>query len=267
MKKAFIFWGATYMTSMILTGCGGNKSTEGNENSNSEAERPKKIMKEVITDDNPDAIHSKTVINYDTNGKITEEIHFDKGDKLISREKYIYNEYGDKVEWKIIHNDSKSSQKTVYIYDSSRKLIKEISNITTDISSDVSNTYYTYDSKGRLTRADFENSFTTRHEFVYDKNDKLKSKIYYNKDGSKDIENFDENGNQTGDESSSFKYDEKNNIIEEIHYYPYGISKFTFEYKYNEQGNWIERKSYFSESRTKSGKLRSIETKVITYYP
>jgi hypothetical protein len=267
MKKEFIILGVIYVTSMILIGCAGNKGIEGNENSNVKAEKRRQIMKEVIIDDNPDPLYSKTVINYDTNGKITEEIHFEKGDKLRDRYQYTYNEYGDMVEWKIIHNDRESSEKTVYLYDSNRKLIKEIKSINSDGTSDISHSFYTYDSQGRLIRADFENSFTTRHEYIYDKNGKLKTKIYYNNDGLKDIENYDEKGNIKGDMNNSFKYDEKYNIIEEIHVYPYGVSKFTFEYKYDEYGNWIERKTYFSESKSVLGKLRNTELKVITYYP
>jgi hypothetical protein len=267
MKKEFIFLGIIYTTSMILIGCGGNKGKEGNGNSNVKSEKRRQIMKEVITNYDSAPIYLTTVINYDTNGKITEEIHFDKGNKLSYRDQFTYNEYGDMVEEKRTQNDRESSQKTVYFYDSNRKLIKEIKSINTDVTTDVSHAYYTYDSRGRLIRADFENSFTTRHEYVYDKNNKLKSKIYYNKDGSKDIENFDEKGNKKGEKHNSYKYDEKNNIIEEIHDYPYGVSKFTFEYKYNELGNWIERKTYFSESKTELGKLRSTELKAITYYP
>lgn len=265
MKKAFIFLGVMYITSLILTGCGGNKSSEDNKNSIAKAENSKQIIKEVIIDDNPNPIYWKTVINHNAKGKITEEIHFDRGDIISSRYKYTYNEFGDKIEFNIIYPNQELNRKTIYKYDNNSKLLKDIEYENNGKVS--SESTYTYDTEGRLIRGDFKNSYTYRHDFVYDKNNNLKSKICYNDDGSKDIENFDEHGHRLGDKNNSFKYDEKNNIIEEFHASPNGLSKFTNEYKYDEQGEWIERKTFFSTVKSELGKLRNTETREITYYP
>lgn len=264
MKKVFIFFGVMCLTSFILTGCGGNKSSEDNESSIVKAKKTKQIMKEVIIDDNPNPIYWKTVINYNTNGKITEEIHFDRGDILHSREQYTYNEFGNKIEWSIFNSNKELREQTTYLYDNSRKLMKEITKL---FDGSQSESTYSYDSQGKNCRIDSKNSFTYRVDLVYDKNNKLKSQICYNNDGSKDIQNFDKNGSPIVDKNNSFKYDEKNNIIEEFHSYPSGISKFTNEYKYNEQGEWIEKKTYFSTVKTELGKLRNTVTREITYYP
>ena len=268
MKKEFLFLGVIYVISMILLACQG-KNTNGTQNSDVKGDKAKQVMKEVITDDNPNALFSKTVINYDLNGKITEELHFNNENILSDRYHYTYNKYGDKVEWKIFNGESDLSQKTEYIYDSSRKLVREICGIYPDYkaSPDIRNSYYTYDSQGKLTRVDFENCFTTRHEFEYDKNNKLVKKVYYNSDNTIDLEFFDENGNKKGDKNDSYKYDEKNNIIEEIHDHSSYFSKFTFVYKYNEFGNWIERHTYYSDKRRNPVKLRGTEIKNISYYP
>lgn len=268
MKKELYSLRIMFITSLFLIGCGGNNSND-NKNKNIKDKKSKIIMKEVISKENNNVINSKKVIHYDPNGKITEETYFNKENKIESSDQYLYNKLGDKVEWKKINNESKLSQKTEYIYDSNRNLVQEIQSVYSNYKDnpDVSNTFYKYDSKGRIKTAEFENSFTSRHEYIYDQNNKLIKMIYYNQDGSKDIDLFDEHGNKKSDKNNSYKYDIKNNLIEEIHDYPYGFTKFTIEYKFNELGNWIERKTYYSERKTELGELQTIERKTISYYP
>ena len=267
-KELFFLREIIFVISAISMSCQGN-NTVNPQFSNAKNEKVKQIKKEVIIDDYLDALSSKTEICYDTNGRITDEFHYDKENKISDRYLYAYNKYGEKVLWEIYRGESDLGQKTEYIYDGSRKLVKEICKIYSDykVSPDICISNHFYDSKGRLIRSDLENFYTTRHEFRYDKNNKLVEKIYYNSDGSKDLEFFDDNGNKKSDSKNSYKYDEMNNLIEEVHDYPDNYSKFTVMYKYNEYGNWIERQTYYSNDRRHSVALRGTEIKTIYYYP
>ena len=55
MKKEFLFLGVIYVISMILLACQG-KNTNGTQNSDVKGDKAKQVMKEVITDDNPNAL-------------------------------------------------------------------------------------------------------------------------------------------------------------------------------------------------------------------
>ena len=250
---------------ILVSGCGSNTTSENTSNAGEKQGGAKKIKEETITNDDPIALSPKTVFKYNENGKITDEYYYDKGDVLKSHNQYTYNELGSVIELKRIYPTPEYNSKVVYTYDSSNKLLKEINYDRNNIVS--SETTCTYDSDGNILKKEFTNSFTYKYEYIYDENKKLKSIVYFNDDGSKDTEKPKENGRYQNDKNNTYKYDDKNNLIEETHNASYGFSKFTTEYDYNEKGEWIKRRSFYSDSPSEKGELKSTETKEITYYP
>jgi hypothetical protein len=265
MRNVIIPFTVMISTLMLIINCKGDK-TSINKKISIEKVKKKRILIEIIIDDSSHPIYWKSVINHNSNGKIKEEKHYDRGNIFHSKYEYKYNDFGDIIEWSILNSKSELTQQTKYFYDSSRKLIKEQMNI---LNEDDSYTVclYNYDSMGKLKSIDIENSHTYKHEFIYDKKDILKAKIFYNSDGTKSIENYDEFGRRKGDKNNIIKYDDKNNIIEEIHEYTDGLTKFTNKYKFNKQGEWIEIKTYLSTDRNKLGELRNTQTRQIKYFP
>lgn len=251
--------------SFLLISCGAEEKKDiakGIEKT--EDAKPKLIKTVEITDYDSEVLSSKEVINYDKKGNISEQLKYDADNKLSTTEKYTYNENGDKIEFESINHDNpESNSKTKYFYDNNKKLIKQIEyNSSGDAGKEDT---YTYDADGNVATINYTNSFTYKHEFVYE-NKKLKSKIYYNKDGTKDVEMLDEKGNRI-DKNTEYKYDDKNNLVEVYNNDPrQGETKTTIQYKFDKDGNWIEQKTYVSKKKSELGELENTSKKVITYF-
>ena len=265
MKKFTTLFQILATFALINTGCSDANKPHNSASTNESSGKAKLIKEEIITDDSPMALSPKKVIKYNENGKITDEYYYDKGDVLKSHNQYTYNELGSVIELKRIYPTPEYNSKVVYTYDSSNKLLKEINYDRNNIVS--SETTCTYDSDGNILKKEFTNSFTYKYEYIYDENKKLKSIVYFNDDGSKDTEKPKENGRYQNDKNNTYKYDDKNNLIEETHNASYGFSKFTTEYDYNEKGEWLKKRTFYSESTSEKGTLRNTEIKEITYYP
>jgi hypothetical protein len=265
MKNQNVTWLIIGISAMVLISCGTNNNLEAEKITNTKNNIPKQIKQEIIIDDNPSPISWKVVKKYNSIGKIEEELNYDKGDILSSKRVYIYNKENKiKEEQYFSPRFNELNSKTFYHYNSLGKLE---SHIEMNNSNKITlKSLYTYNDKGQLLSQEFSSGFTRKHEFKYYPNNVLKTKIYTNKDGTKDFENFDEKGYKNRDKNSGFKYDEKGNTTEEFHNYPDGYTKFTFEYKYNANGDWTEKKNYFSESKSQKGELRNTEKREITYY-
>ena len=265
MKRLNLLCLSLLSIAILVSSCGSNTTTENTSNSGEKQGGVKKIKEETIINDDPIALSPKKVFKYNENGKITDEYYYDKGDVLKSHNQYTYNESGNVTELKRIYTTPEYNSKVVYTYDSSNKLSKEISYDSHNIPLSETTCYYNVD--GNLLKKEFTNSFTYKHEYVYDENKKLKSIVYFNEDGTKDVEKPKENELYQNDKNNTYKYDDKKNLIEETHDDTYGYTKFTTEYDYNEQGEWIKRRSFYSDSPSEKGELKSTETKEITYYP
>lgn len=264
---------------LILVGCGDTSKSKTPANDEVKKDQGKKHLKsEIITCEGSCFLWVKQVCNYDEKGNLIEEISYYKGGIEGTRSKYKFNDYGKKIEELTIIKRNPYDFKTVYIYEGSGRLIKE-----TKIDGDQKKIYeivYTYDSIGRLIKEDYFNTFTTKREYIYGEDNQVTGEKFYNEDDSRDELNYtyDERGNKTETIAtlfpekkiyrSSFKYDEKNNIIEELHLNPDGsVQIFSNVYKYNDEGNWIEKESYFSNEKTKLGELKYKSKKEISYYP
>lgn len=265
MKRLNLLCLSLLSIAILVSGCGSNTTSENTSNSGEKQGGVKKIKEETIINDDPIALSPKTVFKYNENGKITDEYYYDKGDVLKSHNQYTYNESGNVTELKRISPTQVYNSKVIYTYNSSNKILKEIRYDSNNIAS--SEATYTYDAEGNILKIEFTKSFTYKHEYVYDENKKLKSIIYFNEDGSKDTGKPKENGRYENDKNNTYKYDDKNNLIEETHDASYGFSKFTTEYDYNEKGEWLKKRTFYSDSPSEKGELKSTETKEINYYP
>lgn len=263
MKKTVVSLLITFQSVITCLGAANNTSNQYAFAGTDPKVKTKYIQQEIIITDDTNALHWKEIVNHDSSGNVIEQKYFDRKGSLQSRYQFLYDDFGNKIEW-LIYDRSMISQRTVYFYDNNNKLKNERMVMSDGAFSEVR---YEYNDSDELIGLDMINYFTYRHDIQYDKKSKIKTIVYYNKDGSKDIEKYDEKGLKLGDKNNSYKYDEHNNTIEEIHIGSAGISKFTTFYKYNEQGDWIERKVYFAENKKELGSLKSTETRKITYYP
>ncbi len=167
-----------------------------------------------------------------------------------------YNEKGQKIVGKRISNDGKVATSWLYSYDIANFLTKvEIFNDKNQIEEVLNYTYQPeaqqsevlgYDATGKLhgkqiirydangnktseLSLDANGSFLLNSEFVYDVKQNVSERKFEDKGGKRVV--------------LKYVYDDKNNVIEE-NYYGEGVQLYgqkKFSYKYDNQGNWIER--------------------------
>ncbi len=266
MKTNFNTWSLLLPFLFLLNSCGTKQNIDAENNENKKQKQTKQIKEIITTTDNPEPIFWKEISKFNKRGNIEEELNFNKGDVLSSKRVYSYDSTNKLIEYKYISAGFEElNTRTFYHYDVMGVLE---SHIEMDNSNKITlESHYTYDKQGRLLKQEFSSGFTRSHKFCYHPNNIVKSKIYVNEDGTKDTENFNEKGLKLGDKKNKYKYDSKGNPVEEIHDETYGYSKFVFEYKYNSQGDWFERKTYYSDLKNVPVKLQHTDKRVITYYP
>lgn len=171
-----------------------------------------------------------TLVSYNIKGyKISGE-QFSTDEKIIGSWVYIY-EGNNLLRQVDVFNQKKQVQEIMkHTYNS--KTQKE------DVNGYDANGVFTgkqiacYDEKGLKINElllDSKENFLMKSEFIYDSKSNLSERYIEDKEGKKVV--------------LKYVYDEKNNVIEENYYgnggQLYGQKKFT--YKYDNQGNWIER--------------------------
>lgn len=93
-----------------------------------------------------------------------------------------------------------------------------------------------------------------QHYYEYDNHNRIKEEYHYTHRGMPEYLS----------DNSIFIYNENNDVIKELRYYPYGsgdvMKNWTFEYVYDRFGNWIEKKEFYEK------KLLFIKEREIEYY-
>lgn len=193
-------------------------------------ENGKKIEKQKY-DDRQNLV-DKTGYKYNDKNQISEELYFNGKPVIQSRLLIEYDDNGNKITETYYDKDSKIISKTTSVYNSSNQLLNS-KTVTSDGTLDTE-LFRTYDDKNRLIAKgsfeQFDNS-NNKDVFEYDANDNTTSwKVYKN---------------EKLVASTSYKYDVKNNLVLELVTSPEGkeLSKKTIEYTYDENSNWITRKT------------------------
>ena len=221
----------------------------------------------------------KQVINYNEKGEKTEEIHLQADGMISKKTVYVYSTDGKPIEIKNYSGDmSTPSGRTILQYGESGLLLRETSYTGAGTES-AKETIYNYDSSGKLLSENYTQSYTHKREYLYGNNGKVQGEKSYNTDGSKDDVKYtyDDRGNVLEEVTTLFpeneetrttrKYDERNQIIEEISVDPDGtIRKSTTKYTYNEDGEWVTKESYNYDDPAGVGILSSKITRIIAYF-
>ncbi len=185
-------------------------------------------------------LKDRLTFQYDDNGNLIKRNLYDSEDNLEYYIIFNYNNQGDLIEKGGYKKNGKQDEKLIYKYDENKNLIK----------------VYSY-SSGTL----YEDLLKQRHyTFKYnDKKNKIEC-ISYNSDNLVDHEEkakYDDNNNMIEEirygyntiyKKNIFKYDSFNRIIEKCCYHNDGSIDTKYSYKYNQFGNLIEdinHKAYY----------------------
>lgn len=246
------------------------------------------------------AAETKRVYVYNTNNKIQKMEEFRYG-SIDYRLVYKYDDIDNLVESIRYDNLGEEVNKKIFKYDEKNRLSEEIGG-----NQSIKKRYiFKYDENDKLIEKDYywaeyksndkaEYGFIEEYigTFLYKYNEKgiMKSEEYKSKDKNEILPltecKFDENGNilekiSYGDYSDFkidsyllFKYDEKNNLIEEIENRYKGqkgdITENTeytkYTYKYDNKGNVIEKKRYNINTKENSEIPRLAYTYQYKYY-
>lgn len=189
------------------------------------------------------------VFKYDNNGNLIEKILH--RDSITLSDKYIhqYDSKNNLTETIIIDNDGEKS-KIIYKYNDKNYLIEEkLYSLDDDFSA---YDYYKYDENGNKIEeiSYINNKLSSKLVYSYNKENLIESICHYSRNGEKDMK-------------TSYKYNDRNNLIKEYTYI-FSINddlEHTYHYKnYDEKGNWIERYKHFGNNSY------SITERIIEYY-
>ncbi|MCS5420653.1 MULTISPECIES: hypothetical protein [Psychrilyobacter] len=204
-----------------------------------------------------------------------EEGERDSYDRIQRKTLYKYNDEGKLIQTSDFDSRVEFAGKTIYTRDDKGNLIE-----ASDFNSKgefIGKIIYTRDSKGNAVETNSYNSMgslNSKFKFEYDKKGRVLESIYYGSDGElrdKTYFKYDGKGRVievkliTEDSIfiKNFKYEnkEKDDVTLMIQYEGYlTMSKTRYMYKYDENGNWIQKISIEDE------KPKVIEEREIEYY-
>ena len=195
----------------------------------------------------------KFTYTYDNRGnKVGKKFHNPYDRRLGYESTYTYNDKGNPIEEKSSYPEGNLSVK--YTYDGNDNLIEKRqynSNGRLDWRST-----YQYDDKGNLMQYNYYDpvgDLPAKKTYTYDDRGRKIGVKAYNDDGSLSYAStftYDDRGNQTG-----VKHYDSDGSLESVS---------VLEYKYDSEGNWIER--VWFNVRGKIKRARNIEERKITYY-
>jgi hypothetical protein len=273
MKNSFFL---LFLGIILLASCSENKAKEAEQKATA---KPKIIKSETRTCEGNCISEQKQEIKYNEKGEKTEELQMQSDGTISKKTVYVYNTDGKPIEIKNYSGDlNTSSGRTILQYGESGLLLRETSYTGAGTESAME-TIYNYDSSGKLLSENYTQSYTHKREYLYGSNGKVQGEKSYNTDGSKADEKYtyDDRGNvlekvttlfpENKETTTNWKYDEHNQIIEEISVDPDGsIRKYTINYTYNEDGEWITKESYYYDDPSAVGILSSKIIRVLSYF-
>ena len=197
-------------------------------------------------------LSSKNVFKYDANGNMTELANYSSDGKLVSTIKTTYDASGNPISEETILGNGNVDLRSTIKADAKGNRIEQ-NDVKTDPTGTLFNfkQFYSYDEKGQLIeRAVYRDNgaFFYKYGFAYD--------------GS---------GNKTEwtrlTSSNAvlgkvvYKYNDKNNLIEQNEYEGASTlkSSFTFTYEYDKKGNWIR------QNKLQDNQVIEIKERQITY--
>ncbi|WP_028856034.1 hypothetical protein [Psychrilyobacter atlanticus] len=199
--------------------------------------------------DSYDQIQMKRLYRYNDNGKLIEVRNFNSKDKFIGKTIYKIDGKGNLVETNDFNSKGEFVDKIIYTRDDKGNAIE--TNSYDSMGSLISKFKFEYDRKGRVLES-----------IYYESGDEMEEKTYIKYDGkgrTVEIKVITE-GNVI---IKNLKYEnkEKDEVTTMIKFENYlNMSKTIYKYKYDENGNWIEKISIEGE------KPKVIEEREFEYY-
>ncbi len=233
-------------------------------------------LKRIVYDHNGKAVYEYT-FKRDKYGNIIDQNFYDSEGNLKYNFTFKYDAKGDIIERNTYENlDGELKKARVYKNESNENKME-----ATEYDLE-GNFMSKYDAKGNLIERDYPSPIDFKFKFKYDINgNKVEESVYYldNEQGREgDLESkskykydakgnkieyvrFDSKGNLESKEAH--KYNAKGDVIETSEYGDENILKevFTYKYKYDQEGNWVERIKL-----DKKDEPSEITEREITYY-
>ncbi len=229
---------------------------------------------------------------YNSHGKLIKTSHCEYN-RFKQKIKEVENDLERNIEYvEIIEYDNKSKNITIshrnkynktkfcYSYNHYKDVVKIITYNSNDTTISLFN--YKYDSTGKVLEMESQDQNNSELEFLYNQ------KYYYNSNSKQIILNRAGGGkltqtfkykddkilksltNYRNDNLSQEKFfDQYSNPVLIKNYSDQGLKDIVkFEYRYDQQNNWIEKKEYIKDYKKEENKfsLSSIETRMIKYY-
>jgi hypothetical protein len=226
----------------------------------------KGAVRTVLTIEQRDErVFSTTVEFYDLNGRLIEmlssnaniEVHSGRLFRLGGKSIFSYDASGKLIKVRHFEPEGEYTGYTSYIYDSKNRLIEEVG----------------YDTKNKIRNKTTYDYFPEKHmveatwQVFYDdsKSTPVKNSVSYN-----DKNQFTKRTelSSKGNDTVGFEYDAKGNFIKEVYCCKYNYSH-SYSYKFDMQGNWIERERTYSQLGNNGKEEISVDMnsyRVITYY-
>jgi hypothetical protein len=182
--------------------------------------------------DTTENISNKANNIYDSKGYLIETITESKNAKSL-QSKFSYTDEG-RVKQELVYYDNNLIKTSNYEYDA------EITKKVTDSTIVLNNTQSKYKSKVEI----FDRNGNMLEQTSFDLSGNISVKYVYKFDASNNniqFSSYGASGVLEGD--YNYKFDEKNNMIQEEKYLSNKktTESIIYEYKYDAQGNWIER--------------------------
>lgn len=214
-------------------------------------------VERVIYDDYGFLVGKKTLI-YDAQSKLVSDSLVDDKGVILSRNIYTYDANAKRLESTSFEENESLKQR--YIYDVSNKLKEEVYLYKDKV---VGKTVYKYDERGNPVEIAFFRPGNKKavapvgpcfnvHKlnYIYDAKDRPTKVVAYEPDDS--IKR-----------TTSYVFDDKSNIAEEVRDSDYSKLYFTHRYEYDTHGNWIKR---ITKSTSHSNLGNSSHERVIMMY-
>ncbi|MBO8473472.1 MAG: hypothetical protein IAB81_07600 [Bacteroidetes bacterium] len=188
-------------------------------------------------------------------GMITLLQRFNKEGKMVSEEKSLYNERGQILESQIVSADGATVEKTVYVYKRGRLATMTVTDAQDSLKKHEVYKYYGKDSvkavfsykegktAGRRIMKYDENGFNTENVTYSDKNKVLSSFVLGYDEAGRNVSIESENI-FFGDLDSDMTYDENGFRSSLTMKGKQAETVFTFKFRLDSLGNWIERATY-----------------------
>ena len=170
---------------------------------------------------------------------------------------YLYDRSGNVIRERYTQSATDFSIDTTYEHDSKKRVIDL--RMTDTFGRPFESSEYTFDGSDRQTRDVREQKgivtgYTS--EYVYDSEDRMIASTLYDADGS-------------WQSAERFVYDEAGNQVESIELNRDGSYRYmtTYEYEYDDWGNWVSSTQYFSNNQTEQyGIIRQVLERDIAYH-